>query len=427
MSLLARFTDPLMSKAERVRNRPFLEATMAASALVSCGEQGVSFAKRSALDRVLANVDALKVFDVHAAIDIFNDFTDGIRDDQQRGRARALQAVALVAGNAEAADLVIRISCALGRADGEAHPPAVTRIREISEVLGLPPPQLGDGRFVAGAGDGRRPYCIVLGNEKGGTGKSTTAMHLLVALMKLGKTVGSIDLDGRQGTLSRYLENRKSFAAANGLSLHMPLHRRVEQSEAISRDVADREDRERLQQSFAELAECEVVVVDTPGFDTYLSRLGHANADMLITPLNDSFLDVDVLAQIDREKRQVIAPSPYCQMVWGQNNYRVSSGREPIDWLVIRNRLAHIDARNNREMSSLLETLAERIGFRLEPGFGERVIFRELFFKGLTLLDLPDDESEGGNIMSRKHAREEMDHLVKAVGLMQQPAVAVAH
>lgn len=427
MNLLARITDPLMAKAERVRNRPFLEATMAASALVACGEEGVSFAKRHTLDRVLVNVDALKVFDVHLAVDIFNDFIDEIRNNAEGGRARALAAVGAIAGDAEAADLVLRIACAIGRADGEAQPPAMPRINEISSALGVAPPQLGDGRFVAVGGEDQRPFCIVLGNEKGGTGKSTTAMHLIVALMKCGKTVGSLDLDSRQGSLSRYLENRKTFASANGLNLDLPLHRRIEQSDALSRDIAQRDDKERLQKGFNDLRECEYIVVDCPGFDTNLSRLGHANADMLITPLNDSFLDVDVLAQVDREKRQVMAPSAYCQMVWSQNNYRVSSGREQIDWIVIRNRRAHIDARNNREVSGLLEQLAERIGFRLEPGFGERVIYRELFFKGLTLLDLPEDETGGGNIMSRRHAREEVDHLIRAIGVTERSVKVLTH
>jgi chromosome partitioning protein len=427
LNLLARFTDPLMAKAERVRNRPFLEATMAASALISCDEEGVSFAKRHALDRVLANVDALKVFDVHLAVDIFNDFVAEIRDGSEGGRARAFAALRAIAGDPEAAELILRISCAIGRADGEARPLAMPRLNEISAALGVASPPLGDGRFVTRGGEEGQPFCVVLGNEKGGTGKSTTAMHVIVALMKRGKTVGSLDLDSRQGSLSRYLENRKSFASANDVGLAMPLHRRVEQSDALNRDVAQREDKERLQRAFVDLKGCDFVVVDCPGFDTNLSRLGHANADMLITPLNDSFLDVDVLAHVDREKRQVMAPSAYCKMVWSQNNYRVSSGREAVDWIVIRNRRAHIDARNNREVSVLLAQLAERIGFRLEHGFGERVIYRELFFKGLTLLDLPEDESEGGNIMSRRHAREEVEHLIRAIGVTERSVKVLTH
>ena len=73
---------------------------------------------------------------------------------------------------------------------------------------------------------------IVLGNEKGGSGKSTSALHLIVALLKRGFKVGSIDLDARQGTLSRMIENRGNYAQATGRTLVLPEHRRVARSEA---------------------------------------------------------------------------------------------------------------------------------------------------------------------------------------------------
>jgi chromosome partitioning protein len=62
-----------------------------------------------------------------------------------------------------------------------------------------------------GPGEGR-PYVIVVGNEKGGSGKSTAAMHLIVALAKLDFKLGSIDLDARQSSLSRYIANRREHA-----------------------------------------------------------------------------------------------------------------------------------------------------------------------------------------------------------------------
>ena len=140
----------------------------------------------------------------------------------------------------------------------------------------------------------RRPRILVLGNEKGGSGKSTTAMHLIVALLRAGASVGSIDLDARQGTLSRYIENRR--ATAEELPLPMWQHIPIEASRLDSAAAAAAEDRARLDQAMAELADCDVIVIDTPGSDTGLSRIGHARADILITPLNDSFLDLDLLA-----------------------------------------------------------------------------------------------------------------------------------
>lgn len=137
----------------------------------------------------------------------------------------------------------------------------------------------------------------------------------------------------------------------------------------------------------------------------------------MITPLNDSFLDIDVLAQVDHEKRAVLAPSIYCQMVWEFHNRRVVRGRPPMDWIVMRNRLTHIDARNKRDITRLLEQLADRMGFRLAPGFGERVVFRELFPMGLTLLDLPRNGPDGRVNNSHLAARNEVRDLLEVIGL----------
>ncbi len=262
-----------------------------------------------------------------------------------------------------------------------------------------------------------RPHIIVLGNEKGGSGKSTTAMHLVVALMKRGYRVGSIDLDARQGTLSRYIENRRRYAELSRQPLDLPEHRRIEQSRAEARTEAHTEERRALDRVFEGLAGKDYIVIDTPGSDSFLSRVGHACADTLITPLNDSFLDLDLLARIDVEARQVLSPSLYSSMVWEQRQQRAKAGLKPIDWIVMRNRLAHIDARNKREIGRLLEQLSKRIHFRLVPGFGERVIFRELFPKGLTLLDLRDENPDIRLNMSHVAARQEVRTLLQAIGL----------
>ena len=272
-------------------------------------------------------------------------------------------------------------------------------------------------------GTGRLPpYVIVVGNEKGGTGKSTTALHLAVGLLKAGYSVGSIDLDARQGTLSRYLENRADFAAATGRALDMPEHRRVERSAAATRAAAEAEEAARLRAALDGLSGRQFVVIDTPASDSHLSRLGHAAADTLITPLNDSFLDIDLLAVVDRARREVLAPSVYSRLVWEQNNRRVAANRAPIDWIVMRNRLTHIEARNKREIADVLERLAKRIGFRLAPGFGERVVFRELFPRGLTVLD-PPDAAAGASLSNLSHfaARREVEALLHAIGVVSAP------
>ena len=262
---------------------------------------------------------------------------------------------------------------------------------------------------------GRRPQIIVLGNEKGGSGKSTTAMHLIVALLRADASVGSIDLDARQGTLTRYVENRR--ATAGELPLPLWRHIPIDASRLDSATAATAEERARLTQTLTELADCDFIVIDTPGSDTGLSRIGHAQADILITPLNDSFLDLDLLARLDGQGKHIKGPSIYAEAVWEQRKRRALADGGSIDWIVMRNRLSSLDARNKRDIGRLLEQLSKRIGFRLAPGFSERVIFRELFPRGLTLLDL--NTGKGGPALNMSHvaARQEVRALLQAVGI----------
>ena len=136
-------------------------------------------------------------------------------------------------------------------------------------------------------------HVIVLGNEKGGSGKSTAAMHVIVALLKSGYKVAAIDLDMRQRSLSRYLENRKKFAETKGKDLPFPVMPEVLPSAIDSREAAREEETRNLTSALQGLADCDFVVIDCPGADTHLSRLAHAHADTIVTPLNDSFVDFD--------------------------------------------------------------------------------------------------------------------------------------
>jgi chromosome partitioning protein len=257
----------------------------------------------------------------------------------------------------------------------------------------------------------RRPHVVVLGNEKGGSGKSTTAMHLVVALLREGYKVGSLDLDARQGSLSRFVANR----AENGLDLPTSHHVRLEQSALDSVAAAREDEKQRFDATLGQMAGCDFIVIDTPGSDSNLSRLGHARADTLVTPLNDSFLDLDLLARVDSQGQKIRGPSTYAEMVWEQKKYRALSDGGSIDWIVMRNRLASLDARNKRRIGRLVGELARRIGFRLAPGFSERVVFRELFPRGLTLLDLAD----AGTALTLSHvaARQELRGLLDVIGL----------
>jgi chromosome partitioning protein len=264
-----------------------------------------------------------------------------------------------------------------------------------------------------------RPYFIVLGNEKGGSGKSTSAIHIIVSLLREGYKVGAIDLDARQGTLAGTLAARRHFVVSKGIELPLPDFRSVFRSNHEHRAEAEAEERETFNAAVAELANggAEIIVIDCPGADTHLSRFGHSHADTLITPINDSFVDFSMLAKVEPDNHDIINPSIYSEMVWEARKNRFTRDRGKFDWIVMRNRLAASEARNKRDVGETLELLAKRIGFRTVKGFGERVIFRELYLQGLTLMDVK--EANIGIAMGLSHvaARNEVRALVSAIKL----------
>ena len=270
----------------------------------------------------------------------------------------------------------------------------------------------------------QKPYFIVLGNEKGGSGKSTTSVHIIVSLLRDGYRVGAMDLDARQGTLAGTLAARQAFVETKGIELPLPDFRPVYRSEADTRQEIEEEERTRFDVAVEELVEggAQVIVVDCPGTDNFLSRYGHSFADTLITPINDSFVDFSMLAKVEPDNHDIIKPSIYSEMVWEARKTRFNRDRGKIDWIVMRNRLAAVEARNKRDVGETLETLAKRIGFRTLKGFGERVIFRELYLLGLTLMDVK--EANVGIAMGLSHiaARNEVRALISAIKL---PPVAM--
>lgn len=263
----------------------------------------------------------------------------------------------------------------------------------------------------------RVAHIIVLGNEKGGSGKSTTAMHVFAALARSGMRVGAIDLDLRQRSFYRYLENRAAFIRRKGIELPMPHQIVLEPSELDSAEAAQAEEETRFAAALAEMDRLtDIVIIDCPGAHTRYAQMAHAAADTLITPMNDSLIDFDLLARIDPATGKVLGPSIYSEMVWKSRQMRARAGLRPVDWVVMRNRVAMLEARNKRRVGAALSNLARRIGFRVVPGFSERVVFRELFLSGLTLLDLRD-AGEGGLNMSRIAARQEVRELMQALNL----------
>lgn len=260
-------------------------------------------------------------------------------------------------------------------------------------------------------------HIIVVGNEKGGSGKSTTCMHVATALARSGHRVGALDLDLRQRSFGRYVENRVAYLGKAGLSLQTPELRDLPEVEPGALKPGENAMDHRLSEAVAALDPVsDFIVIDCPGSHTRLSQLAHSLADTLITPMNDSFVDFDLLARIDPETGKIKGPSIYAEMVWQARQLRAQAGLRPIDWIVLRNRLGAQQMHNKRKIGAALEDLSRRIGFRVAPGFSERVIFRELFPRGLTLLDLKDTGVDQLNI-SNVAARQELRDLMKALNL----------
>ncbi len=267
---------------------------------------------------------------------------------------------------------------------------------------------------MAGIGAGTGAHCIVFANEKGGTGKSTTAVHTAVALAAQGRSVAVLDLDSRQRTVTRYLENRAETMRRRNIDLPMPAFQVL----AEGSDVA------ALDRAIdAMLATHEMLVIDTPGRDDPLARRAATRSNVLVTPINDSFVDFDLIGQVDPENFKVKRLSFYAELMWETRKHRAKADGVSIDWVLLRNRLHHMEARNQKRVGEALTELSRRVGFRVIPGLSERVIFRELFPSGLTLLD----KGHLGDLgVAHVAARQELREMVSGLGLpRERGAVAV--
>jgi chromosome partitioning protein len=255
-------------------------------------------------------------------------------------------------------------------------------------------------------------HIIVVGNEKGGSGKSTTSMHIATALVRMGHRVGALDLDLRQKSFGRYVENRVAYNARMGLHLPCPDYRDLPEVDQARLNPGENIYDQRLSAAITAMeVEKDFIIIDCPGSHTRLSQVAHSLADTLVTPLNDSFVDFDLLAKMDSETGRVKGPSIYSEMVWSARQLRAQAGLKPIDWIVLRNRLGAQQMHNKRKVGEALEDLSRRIGFRVAPGFAERVIFRELFPRGLTVMDLKEtgvDQLNLSNIAARQEVRDLM-------------------
>lgn len=269
---------------------------------------------------------------------------------------------------------------------------------------------------------------IVVGNEKGGTGKSTLLTHIAVALLYAHKSVTCIDLDVRQKTTGRFLQNRDSFNKRHNLQLPMPFYHTLLPTRDDSRSLCQKIDQDNFEALIqSHWGKTHYIVVDTPGNNTFLSALAHSYADILVTPLNDSLIDIDVIARVHPETLGMIAPSHYAEMVFQQKIARAKRTgiNRTSDWIVVRNRMGHVNSKNQQKITDILQEMSKRLAFRLGYGFSERVIFKELFLDGLTLLDMKHTKGMAKMSLSHVAARTEIRTLLSELKLGDSVTFAV--
>ena len=256
---------------------------------------------------------------------------------------------------------------------------------------------------------------IVVGNEKGGAGKSTIAIHTATALLHGEAKVAILDLDLRQQSTAHFFTNRRAWLDANGATAPMPVETSLGPDLA---KAAEDEALARFQDAFAKARdEADFVLIDTPGSDTAISRAAHGLADLIVTPMNDSFVDFDMLGVVDPVTLELKRHSLYSETVWNSRKARAINERKQIDGVVLRNRLAPTDARNRKRLDERVEALSRKVGFRIGPGLRDRVIYRELFPFGLTVADLSPQIRPVAMSLQHVAARQELRALMGALGL----------
>lgn len=259
----------------------------------------------------------------------------------------------------------------------------------------------------------KKAHVIVVSNEKGGTGKSTVSMHLAIKLLQEGFSVATIDMDGRQGSLSRYIDNRQNFCEKNKIILTMPTHYRFTPQENYDLISADRNHVNLQIQKLIPVYDA--IIIDTPGNKNYLFEESHKFADTLITPISDSLIDLNVLAEIDFDSERIGKPGCYATYIWDVKKYLASQGHAYLNWIIVGNKISSLQSKNKNIVFDYLEKLSKLYGFRFSLGLKDRVIYRELFLEGLTVLDMQHEALKRKMCVSHIAAKREIKHLAEFI------------
>ncbi len=259
----------------------------------------------------------------------------------------------------------------------------------------------------------KKAHIIVISNEKGGTGKSTVSMHLAIKLMDEGFHVALVDTDGRQGTLSRYIENRRQFCKNTNIKLPIPELITIAPTEDINQIL---ESRKQISQQINNLIpEFDAIIIDTPGTKNYLFEEAHKFADTLITPISDSLIDLNVISEIDFNNPEKHHAGHYAGYIWEVKKYLAAHGKSMLNWIVVGNKISTFSSRNKNQVFYYLERASKTYGFRLAPPIRDRVIYKELFLQGLTVLDLSRDGLKHRLTVSHLAAKQEIRNLAEFI------------
>lgn len=255
---------------------------------------------------------------------------------------------------------------------------------------------------------------IVVGNEKGGSGKTTTCMHLITAFLYTGKKVGSIDLDYRQLSLTTYICARKKNNPNNPIPEHLYLERSPEDSmQTIQKNYE-----EYLLSAIKKLQQNnDIIIIDTAAGDHLASQIAGSYADKIITPMNESFIDMELIV---RQENSTFRPGVYSNLVWQQKLKKAKQKKE-LDWIILRNRTTHFNSNNRKKIEQILNEASKRLGFRTIPGLSERTIYREMFNDGITLSDFENNKLR----LTPSHliARQELRNMIKALNILNKEII----
>lgn len=259
----------------------------------------------------------------------------------------------------------------------------------------------------------KKAHIITISNEKGGTGKSTISMHLAIKLMMEGFSVATFDLDGRQGSLSKYIDNRKHYCEGNQIDLPIPEHYRIYPEDNY---YLIPQAREKLSfQIYEAASKFDAIIIDTPGSKNYLFEEAHKYSDTVITPISDSLIDLNVLADIDIETNRIRMPGHYANFIWDTKKYLASQGKSYLNWIVTGNKLSSYNSKNKATVFTYLERLSKLYGFRFTHGLKDRVIYKELFLEGLTVLDMQNEKLKMKMTISHLAAKREIKALAEFI------------